>query len=248
MTPVATTTQEQGSYLCTDIPPIDSDMATIQENSHLKRTPARDSSPRESGTDGNCHTGRGHSFRRIVNITGSAHDGTLANSYPTDERAQWDQGGYVHEVQVRNPFTGSWDSAEYAIDTSGVEEGKVTRFNRPFSSWYYHIDMTVLAGEGDYTFEFRAFDGIDYSPVVSRTINLNTQPPLYSSHRLAHFRHMTKAQWFSMDMPRTHTGVQMPVTATSVWYTWTYLDLITRLQAQSRQMKTGLGLGMGLQH
>lgn len=119
----------------------------------------------------------GHSFRRIVNITGSAHDGTLANSYPTDERAQWDQGGYVHEVQVRNPFTGSWESAEYAIDTSGVDEGKVTRFNRPFSSWYYSIDMTGLAGEGDYTFEFRAFDGIDYSTVISRTVKLNTQPP-----------------------------------------------------------------------
>jgi len=119
----------------------------------------------------------GHSFRRVVNITGSAHDGTLANSYLTDERAQWDQGGYVHAVQVRNPFTGSWEDAEYAIDTSGADEGEVTRFNRPFSSWYYNIDMTGLAGEGDYTFEFRAFDGIDHSPVVSRTIKLNTQPP-----------------------------------------------------------------------
>ena len=119
----------------------------------------------------------GHSFRRVVNITGSAHDGTLANSYLTDERAQWDQGGYVHAVQVRNPFTGAWEDAEYAIDTSGADDGVVTRFNRPFSSWYYNIDMSGLAGEGDYTFEFRAFDGIDYSPVVSRTIKLNTQPP-----------------------------------------------------------------------
>jgi len=119
----------------------------------------------------------GTSYRRVVNITGSAHDGTLANSYLTDERAQWDQGGYVHAVQVRNPFTGSWEDAEFAVDTSGASEGSVTRFNRPFSSWYYSLDMSGLAGEGDYTFEFRAFDGIDYSPVISRTIKLNTQPP-----------------------------------------------------------------------
>ena len=119
----------------------------------------------------------GHSFRRVVNITGSAHDGTLANAYLSDERAQWDQGGYVHAVQVRNPFTGSWEGAEFAVDTSGADQGAVTRFNRPFSSWYYNLDMSELAAEGDYTFEFRAFDGIDYSPVVSRTIKLNTQPP-----------------------------------------------------------------------
>ena len=78
---------------------------------------------------------------------------------------------------MRNPFTGSWEDAEFAVDTSGADEGEVTRFNRPFGSWYYNIDMTGLAGEGDYTFEFRAFDGIDHSPVVSRTIKLNTQPP-----------------------------------------------------------------------
>ena len=119
----------------------------------------------------------GHSFRRIVNITGSAHDGQLANSYPSDELAQWDQGGYVHSVQVKNPFTSSWENAGEAIDTSGANQGEVTRFNRPFSSWYYEIDLSALAGEGDYTFEFRSFDGIDYSPVVSRTIKLNTQPP-----------------------------------------------------------------------
>ena len=119
----------------------------------------------------------GQSFRRVVNITGSAHDGQLANSYQTDELAQWDQGGYVHAIQVKDPFTGSWEDAEFAIDTSGVSEGEVSRFNRPFSSWYYNLDMTGLAGEGDYTFEFRAFDGLEYSQVVSRTIKLNTQPP-----------------------------------------------------------------------
>ena len=119
----------------------------------------------------------GQSFRRVVNITGSAHDGQLANSYQTDELAQWDQGGYVHAIQVKDPFTGSWEDAEYATDTSGASDGDVSRFNRPFSSWYYSLDMSALAGEGDYTFEFRAFDGLEYSQVVSRTIKLNTQPP-----------------------------------------------------------------------
>jgi len=145
---------------------------TLEENSLEETAHLENEAPTVKVTEND-----GHSFRRVVNITGSAHDGTLANSYQTDERAQWDQGGYVHSVQVRNPFTGSWEDAEYAIDTSGADPGEVTRFNRPFSSWYYSIDMTGLAGEGDYTFEFRAFDGIDYSPVISRTIKLNTQAP-----------------------------------------------------------------------
>ncbi|MDP6912559.1 MAG: hypothetical protein QF736_01360, partial [Candidatus Thalassarchaeaceae archaeon] len=145
---------------------------TLEENSLEETAHLENEAPTVIVTEND-----GHSFRRVVNITGSAHDGTLANSYLTDERAQWDQGGYVHAVQVRNPFTGSWEDAELAIDTSGADEGEVTRFNRPFSSWYYNIDMTGLAGEGDFTFEFRAFDGIDHSPVVSRTIKLNTQPP-----------------------------------------------------------------------
>ena len=119
----------------------------------------------------------GDSFRRVVNITGSAYDGQLANSYATDEMAQWDQRGYVHSIQVKDPFSSSWEDASFAEDTSGMAEGQVTRFNRPFSSWYYSLDMSSLAGEGDYIFEFRAFDGIDYSPVISRTFKLNTQPP-----------------------------------------------------------------------
>ncbi len=145
---------------------------TLEENSLEETAHLENVAPTVTVTQNS-----GHSYRRIVNITGSAHDGTLANSYLSDERAQWDQGGYVHAVQVRNPFTGSWEDSELAVDTSGADEGAVTRFNRPFSSWYYNIDMSGLAGEGDYSFEFRAFDGIDYSPVVSRSIKLNTQPP-----------------------------------------------------------------------
>ena len=45
----------------------------------------------------------GQSFRRVVNITGSAHDGQLANSYQTDELAQWDQGATSTQSRSRIP-------------------------------------------------------------------------------------------------------------------------------------------------
>ncbi len=118
----------------------------------------------------------GHSFRKVVNLTGSAHDGNLAGVYATDELAQWDQGGYVHEVQIKDPFSSQWSSAGLAIDASGMAEGQVTKTNRPFSSWYYEIDMANRE-EGDYVFEIRAFDGIDYSPIIYRTVKLNVQAP-----------------------------------------------------------------------
>ena len=34
--------------------------------------------------------------------------------------------------------------------------------------------------EGDYTFEFRAFDGLEYSPILTRTIKVNTEAPSIS--------------------------------------------------------------------
>jgi hypothetical protein len=119
----------------------------------------------------------GHSFRKIVNFTGSAHDGQLAGFYATDELAQWDQKGYIHSIEVRDPFTSEWSSAGFAVDSSDAEPGTVTRFNHPFNSWYYSFDMTNYQ-ETDYTFEFRSFDGIDYSPIISRTIKLNAAPPI----------------------------------------------------------------------
>jgi len=119
----------------------------------------------------------GHSFRKIVNFTGSAHDGQLAGFYATDELAQWDQKGYIHSIEVRDPFTSEWSSAGFAVDSSDAEPGTVTRFNHPFNSWYYSFDMTNYQ-ETDYTFEFRSFDGIDYSPIISRTIKLNAAPPV----------------------------------------------------------------------
>jgi hypothetical protein len=121
----------------------------------------------------------GHSFRKIVNFTGSAHDGQLAGFYATDSLAQWDQKGYIHSIEVRDPFTSEWESAGLGVDDSGAEPGTVTRFNHPFNSWHYSFDMSNYQ-EMDYTFEFRSFDGIDYSPIISRTIKLNAAPPVIS--------------------------------------------------------------------
>ena len=105
--------------------------------------------------------------------------------------------------------------------------------------------MTGLAGEGDYTFEFRAFDGIDYSTVVSRTVKLNTQPPTVFVSSPSSFSSHDEGSVVFDGYAQDPYGCPDAVTATSVWYTWTYLDPITRLQAQSRQMKTGPGIGNG---
>ncbi len=121
----------------------------------------------------------GESFRRVVNLTGSAYDGTWAGIYETDELAQWDQKGFVHAVEIKDPFTSDWAAAGYATDSSGAEPGYVSRNNHPFSSWYYEYDMSGRQ-EGDYTFEFRAFDGLEYSPILTRTIKVNTEAPTIS--------------------------------------------------------------------
>ncbi len=121
----------------------------------------------------------GHSFRKVINITGSAHDGQLANSYASNELAQWAQQGYVHHIEVKGPFTNEWSDVEFAVDDSNTNIGTVSRFNHPFSSWYYQLDMSDKE-EGDYTFEFRSFDGTDYSQIVSKTFKLNTEAPTIS--------------------------------------------------------------------
>ena len=122
---------------------------------------------------------QGHSFRKVVNITGNAHDGILSSFYPTDESAQWEQKGYVHSIEVRDPLTSDWSEANMAIDSSGSSYGEVTRDNHPFKEWYYELDMSQMA-EGDYVFQFRAFDGIDYSPISMITVKLNSQAPTVS--------------------------------------------------------------------
>ena len=117
----------------------------------------------------------GHSFKRSVNFTGSAHDGLWAGIYGSDELARWDQQGAVEEIQVKDPFTSDWIDMREAVDDSN-SDGEVTYNNHPFRHWYFEYDMSDQP-EGDYTFEFRAFDGVTESQIVTRTIKLNTEPP-----------------------------------------------------------------------
>ena len=118
----------------------------------------------------------GTSFRRAINVTGTAHDG-MAGPYSDDWDAWWQQGGSVTEVRVKDPFTASWNDARFAVDTSGASEP--TRLNNPFSSWYLEFDYSTEA-EDDHVFEFRSYDGVDWSDIHTRTFKLNTQPPTIS--------------------------------------------------------------------
>ena len=51
------------------------------------------------------------SFKRTVTITGSAWTG-MYRVYPSAEESMWAQKGYVHRVEVKDPFTGSWECSE----------------------------------------------------------------------------------------------------------------------------------------
>ncbi len=117
----------------------------------------------------------GHSFKRSVNFTGTAHDGQWAGIYASDELARWDQQGVVEQIQVKDPFTSDWIDMRLAVDDSS-SDGEVTYNNHPFGHWYFEYDMSDQP-EGDYTFEFRAFDGVTESQIITRTIKLNTEPP-----------------------------------------------------------------------
>ena len=52
---------------------------------------------------------------------------------------------------------------KYAVDDSNAN-GQVTYNNHPFRYWYFEYDMSDQP-EGDYTFEFRAFDGVTESQI-----------------------------------------------------------------------------------
>lgn len=118
----------------------------------------------------------GHSFIRNVNFTGYAWDGNIGTGvFATDQQAQWEQQGAVQRVEVKTPDSSSWLDVRYATDDSGAN-GEVTRNNRPFKNWHFEYDMSDQP-EGDYTFDFRAYDGVDYSPIITKTIKLNTNPP-----------------------------------------------------------------------
>ncbi len=118
----------------------------------------------------------GHSFIRNINFTGYAWDGNVGTGVFNDaQQAQWEQQGAVQRIEVKTPDSSSWVDVRYAVDDSG-SNGEVTRNNRPFKNWHFEYDMADQP-EGDYTFDFRAFDGVDYSPIVTKTIKLNTNPP-----------------------------------------------------------------------
>jgi hypothetical protein len=119
----------------------------------------------------------GHSFKRMVNFSGGAWDGNIGTGiFADDEQARWEQKGIVERIEVKTPDSSSWLDVRYATDTSNAN-GEVTYNNRPFRTWFFEFDMSDQP-EGDYTFEFRAYDGVDHSAILTRTIRLNTQAPI----------------------------------------------------------------------
>ena len=113
----------------------------------------------------------GHSFARVVTLTGSAHDG-VPGPYFNDLDAQKKQFGTIRKVQIQPPGSTDWKEA---IDTSGAQ-GQITQNNHPFKTWSYEFDMSNMQAE-DVTFRVRAFDGLDDSPVLTRKYKLNVAPP-----------------------------------------------------------------------
>ena len=116
------------------------------------------------------------SFKRTISVTGTAYDGAGYLGYGSDWEAVLGHMGTILSVEVKVPGN-TWDDAINALDTSGATPGVVTQYNHPFKTWSFEWDMANDA-EDDYNFEFRAWDGVDYSPVISRTFKLNTMPPL----------------------------------------------------------------------
>lgn len=123
----------------------------------------------------NVEFSNGTSFKRWINVSGSAYDGAGEIGYSSDWEAMLGQMGTVDSIDVRVPG-GSWDDNLTADDDSGVSDDMVTRYDWPWKKWSFEFDLST-APEGDYTFEFRAFDGVEYSDIMSRTYQLNTVPP-----------------------------------------------------------------------
>ena len=116
----------------------------------------------------------GYSFKRFVELDGTAWDGN-EGPYFNDWDSQWSQQGVIKQIQIKPPGVLDWDDAYFATDESGAQ-GDVTKSNHPFSTWSFSWDMSNDA-EGDYTFEIRSFDGLDYSPTITRVYKLNTVAP-----------------------------------------------------------------------
>ena len=134
-------------------------------------------------------------FKNVISITGEAWDGA-AGPYFSDYDANIKQFGLVDEIQVKPPGVTDWDDAYIATDTSNAG-GIINKTNHPWKFWSFDWDMSQLP-EDDYTFELRAYDGLDYSPVMTRIFQLNTvAPTIYVDGPANHSTHDSQLITFS---------------------------------------------------
>ena len=113
------------------------------------------------------------SFARVVTVSGTAWDGN-APPYASDIIAQQEQFGIIEKVQYQPPGSDSWLEATDTSNSNGV----ITQESYPFSTWTFSHDLTNFPdGEGDVTFRFRSFDGLEYSPIVVKKFKLNLEAP-----------------------------------------------------------------------
>jgi len=114
-------------------------------------------------------------FKKIIFIEGQAWDGAKW-PYFSDYDANLKQFGMVDEIQVKPPGVTDWSNAYIAVDTSN-SGGIINKTNHPWKTWSFEWDMSQQP-EDDYTFEFRAYDGLDYSTALTRIYQLNTVAPV----------------------------------------------------------------------
>jgi len=151
-------------------------------------------------------------FKRWVNVTGTSFDGSDdrdPGTYNSDWEALLGHMGTVDRVEVRLPG-GSWDDGIVATDTTGFNEDTVTQQNWPWRTWSYNIDLSTQP-EADYPFEFRAFDGVEYSPVISRSFQLNTVAPTVTiTSPQDNSEHSQNSVLFRGSATDTYSGVNSP--------------------------------------
>jgi hypothetical protein len=148
-------------------------------------------------------------FKRWVNVTGRAYDGNGEIGYSSDWEAMLGHMGTIDRVEIRLPG-GSWDDGILATDTSGFTEDTVTQQNWPWRTWSYNIDLSTDP-EADYPFEFRSYDGVEYSPIISRSFQLNTVPPTVAlTSPSADSKHDQNSVIFRGSASDTYSGVNSP--------------------------------------
>ncbi len=151
-------------------------------------------------------------FKRWINISGTSFDGSDdrdPGTYNSDWEALLGHMGTVDRVEIRLPG-GSWDDGILATDTSGFNQDTVTQQNWPWRTWSYNLDMSTQP-EADYQFEFRAFDGVEYSPIVSRSFQLNTvTPTVLLTSPQDNSEHSQNTVTFRGSASDTYSGVNSP--------------------------------------